>query len=33
VSITIVGFARAQPALTGNPESPANPSKSSSRGV
>jgi hypothetical protein len=33
VSITIVGFARAQPALTGKSESPANPSKSSSRGV
>jgi ACT domain-containing protein len=33
VSITIVGFARAQPALDGKPESPANPTKSSSRGV
>ncbi|HEY6999905.1 MAG TPA: type II secretion system protein GspM [Candidatus Binatia bacterium] len=33
VSITIVGFARAQPTVSGKPESPTNPTKSSSRGV
>src|SRR5262249_35267625 len=33
VSITVVGFARAQPAPGGKPESPANPPQSSPRGV
>jgi hypothetical protein len=33
VSITIVGFARAQPAPGGKADSPANPAQSSSRGV